>query len=133
MIAALKKSWKEISHGEPGKRFQARYRQKRKSSGKGKRPFVLGAAIVLIVAGAALLFVPGPGSVLIVIGAAFLAEESLIAARVLDRAEVQLRKLIASASATWKRMSTVGRAFLVTTCATLVAGAGWFAYSLFFR
>ena len=105
MFSKLKRSWSELARGRSGERFESSYRRKRRSGRQGSRPLVLGAGIALILAGAVLLVVPGPGSLLMVVGAAFLAEESLAVARLLDRIEVQLRKLIAVVTSGWRRTS----------------------------
>jgi hypothetical protein len=103
VFSTLKKSWRELASGSPGERFQSRYHHKMRSGRKGSRVPLLGAGIALILAGIVLLVVPGPGSLLILVGAAFLAEESLVVSRLLDRIEVQLRKLIAAATSGWRR------------------------------
>lgn len=46
------------------------------------------AALALIVAGIVLLVLPGPGLLLILLGAGLIAEESLLAARMLDRTDL---------------------------------------------
>jgi hypothetical protein len=52
-----------------------------------------------------MLVAPGPGIVVLVIGASLVAQESLQAARLLDRAEVLVRRIIAWAAAwiPWRR------------------------------
>jgi hypothetical protein len=103
VIEALKKNWSELSREPPGRRFQNRHRrQDRRGSGTG-RTLKLTAAILLTLAGAVLLVIPGPGSVLIVIGAALLAEESMIVAKFMDRAEMRIRHWIDAARTRWKR------------------------------
>ena len=103
VIEALKKNWTALSREPPGRRFQNRHRrQDRRSSGAG-RTLKLALAIALLSGGAVLLLIPGPGSVLILIGAALLAEESIIVARFMDRAEVRIRKWIGAAHRRWKQ------------------------------
>jgi hypothetical protein len=99
----LKKNWTELSRERPGRRFQNRHRKQDRSGSGTSRALKLAAAIALLVGGAVLLVVPGPGSVLIVIGAALLAEESRIVARFMDRAEVRTRRWIRGAHAWWMR------------------------------
>lgn len=50
----------------------------------------LGVGIVLVLAGLVLCVIPGPGLPLIFVGGAFLAAESLAAARILDWLEVKV-------------------------------------------
>jgi hypothetical protein len=92
-VQSLKKKWRELADGAPGKRFQSRYEKKHRDCRRGGRTLTWVAAAVLIVTGIVLLVVPGPGSVLIVLGAALLAEESLRVARALDWTEIRIRRL----------------------------------------
>jgi hypothetical protein len=103
VIAALKKNWNELSKEPPGRRFQNRHRRQDRRGSSTSRTLKLAASFVLILAGAVLLVIPGPGSVLIVIGAALLAEESMIVARFMDRAEMRIRKWIRAGRTWWKK------------------------------
>ena len=103
MIEALKKNWGELSKSPPGRRFQNRHRRQAGRGTGWARSLKLAAAIALLVAGAVLLLIPGPGSVLILIGAALLAEESMIVARFMDRAEMRIRKWIDAARNLWEQ------------------------------
>ena len=83
----------EIAHGQPGRRFQERYR--RMHDGKAsawKRCGLFCAGIVLTLVGIFFLAVPGPGIPILVIGLALVAQESVTLARWLDRTEVRLRR-----------------------------------------
>jgi hypothetical protein len=133
LLKRLKKSWKELAKERPGHRFEARYRHIQRSGSGHNRALTLAAGIALTVAGLVLLLVPGPGSLLIVLGAALLAEESLIAARLLDRLEVQVRRLSDWARTKWRRFSTAQRFSCAGLIAALVAGAAWGAWSLLTR
>ena len=46
---------------------------------------ISGVGVVLMLAGLAMLVLPGPGALVLIIGAALIAEESLAVARILDR------------------------------------------------
>jgi hypothetical protein len=93
MFQSLKKSWRELAEGKPGKRFQSRYEKKKDSGRNGGRTLKLVAAVLLIIVGVVLLVIPGPGTVFIALGAALLAEESATVARGLDWTEVRIRRL----------------------------------------
>jgi uncharacterized protein (TIGR02611 family) len=129
----MRKHWKELAHGQPGRRFQDRHRRKHEAGHDPHRALKLGAGIVLVIVGLVLLLVPGPGSVLILVGAAFLAEESLILSRGLDRLEVRLRKLAAFASTRWRRASTAAKSSLILVVVALAGGVAWAGYSIFLR
>ena len=88
----------EIVHSLPGRRFQERYRRK-SSSGRGRlaRCAVILAGIALTLIGIFFLAVPGPGIPILAVGLALIAQESAVMARLLDRAEIRLRRW-------WKRL-----------------------------
>jgi hypothetical protein len=133
LLNELKKSWKALKKERPGNRFQARYHHVQQSGSRRNRVLKLGAGIALTLAGVVLLLVPGPGSLLIAVGGAFLAEESLIAARLLDRLEVLLRKVFSAAKTKWRQFSTAQRLSCAGLFAALVGGAAWGAWSLLWR
>jgi Putative transmembrane protein (PGPGW) len=88
----------EIMHGLPGRRFQERYRRKQQEKGSAwKRYAFLGGGAVLALIGVFLMATPGPGIPILAIGLALVAQESAGMARLLDRAEVRLRRW-------WKRL-----------------------------
>jgi len=83
----------EIIHGQPGRRFQERYRRKHaEKGGVWKRCAYCAAGAVLTLVGIFFLAVPGPGIPILVIGLALIAQESKTLARLLDRSEVRLRR-----------------------------------------
>jgi hypothetical protein len=86
-------SWDRFASSPPGRRFQDRYRRKRESPRGGlARCGAVCAGIVLTLAGIFFLAVPGPGIPILAVGLALIAQESRLAARFLDRAEVRLRR-----------------------------------------
>ena len=96
MIDGLTTRWRELRHGEPGRRFRARYErrhaQRRHAGGRKWAVIVAGALIAL--AGIVLLPLPGPGMLVIALGALLVAEESLTVAKLLDALESRGRALI---------------------------------------
>jgi hypothetical protein len=91
-------SWDRFAHTTPGKRFQERYRRKqRDQGGVWKRCAMVGAGVLLSVAGIFFLAFPGPGLLILAAGLALIAQESATLARFLDRAEVRLRRF-------WRRI-----------------------------
>jgi Putative transmembrane protein (PGPGW) len=92
------RAWDRFTTSLPGRRFQARYRHKAASDrGRLARCAVVVAGIALTLAGIFFLVVPGPGIPILVVGLALIAQESAIMARLLDRAELRLRRW-------WKRL-----------------------------
>ena len=56
-----------------------------------------GLGVVFVLLGAAMLVLPGPGLLVMVLGAALVAEESLLASRLLDRCDAWVERCIARA------------------------------------
>jgi uncharacterized membrane protein YbaN (DUF454 family) len=133
VLGALKNRRQELAHEPPGHRFQNRYRKKKQEGSSRLRMLWLIAGFVLMAAGLVLLVIPGPGSVLLIIGAAFLAEESQVAARILDRLELKLRKLGELALNRWRRTGMVARSLVIASTLATTAMAAWLAYSYFLR
>lgn len=91
-------SWDRFVHTLPGRRFQERYRRKSATErGRLVRCAAILAGIALTVAGIFFLAVPGPGIPILAVGLALIAGESAVMARLLDRAEIRLRR-------SWKRL-----------------------------
>jgi hypothetical protein len=129
----LKSDWRELERDSPGKRFQHRYERKHEGGrGGGSRLLTLSAGVLVFAAGLFFLPAPGPGFLIVLLGAALLAQESLGAARLLDRAEILLQDLYAWAVRVWKGASLPGRIALAAVAALIVAGLAWAAYFVLF-
>lgn len=86
-------AWDRFVHSTPGQRFQERYRRRQQQKGSAwKRCAFVGGGILLSLAGIFFLAVPGPGLLILAAGLALVAQESAVMARLLDRAEVRLRR-----------------------------------------
>ena len=92
MLARLRKGWRELKQGKPGRRFQERYERSPGSHG-ARKWIVIGGGALLVVAGIVFLPLPGPGLLIIAAGALLVAEESRSAARALDWLERKARRL----------------------------------------
>jgi hypothetical protein len=89
------KSWDRFVHTTPGRRFYERYKRKQQAKGSAwKRCAFVAAGILVCLAGIFFLAVPGPGLLILAVGLALIAQESAGLARLLDRAELRLRKLL---------------------------------------
>jgi hypothetical protein len=92
------RAWDRFATSLPGRRFQERYRRKQKEQGSAwKRCAFICAGIALSLIGILFLAIPGPGIPILAIGLALVAQESAVMARLLDRAELRLRRW-------WKRL-----------------------------
>jgi hypothetical protein len=89
------KSWDRFVHTTPGRRFYERYKRKQEAKGSAwKRCAFVCGGILICLAGIFFLAVPGPGLLILAVGLALIAQESAWLARLLDRAEIRLRKLL---------------------------------------
>jgi uncharacterized protein (TIGR02611 family) len=132
MIGRMKASWQRFKVGKPGHRFQDRYHDRQEQQGH------LAKRVLLIFFGAALalgsLFLaplPGPGFATVFLGLAILAGEVLPAARLLDWAEVRLRRFAWLVRELW-RASVVGKISIVLVSAICVAALLYATYLLLF-
>jgi Putative transmembrane protein (PGPGW) len=91
------RGWDRFVHSLPGRRFQERYRRMQHETASAWRrgAFVVGG-VALALVGLFFMAVPGPGIPILAIGLALVAQESAVMARLLDRAEIRLRRW-------WKR------------------------------
>lgn len=90
----LKEQWHIFADDEPGKRFVNLYerrREQRHGAFSWGRVLLVGAGLLLVVAGLFFMAVPGPGLPVLVAGLGLMSSESLYMARFLDWAERTLR------------------------------------------
>lgn len=133
MIEKLKQSWRRFQLNDPGRRFQARYNQRRKSGhGMLRRAFFIGAGLVLLAVGIFFLLAPGPGLVIVFIAASLLARESLWLARVLDWADLGLRGVYQWSVKHWIQGSPALRTLVVLVTLIIFAGFAFGTYQLVF-
>lgn len=104
MLEVVKQTWRRFKAANPGQRFQQEFsrRQGASRSPIQKALFIVGG-LLLMAAGFLFLFIPGPGLVFILIGGFLIAQQSLVAARVLDSTEIRLRKLLTWSLRAWRR------------------------------
>ncbi len=89
MTETLREQWRRFASRPAGRRFQMRWRARReKPAGFARKLFLMGLGAVLVVLGAVMLVLPGPGLLVLLIGTALIAEESLFVARLVDRVDL---------------------------------------------
>lgn len=134
MIERMRRSWREFRDGTPGYRFQERYRRRQEQGKVHIAVKVLYIVLGTIIAVGSLLLapLPGPGWGTVFIGLMILAGEFLPAARLLDWAEIRLRKLARLGRAIWDTSSRTERVLMaVGVLAAFVALIYGIYYLLF--
>lgn len=139
MLDALKanfqKRWEQFQEGEPGSRFEERYRRRRAAAddsfGLVRLLYIVGGVLVML-AGLVMMPAPGPGTAVFVVGLSFLGSEFLPVARFMDRSEMRLRLGFRWARRTWHRTSPLVRAGLVLLVLVCAAGLSYGMYHFAF-
>jgi uncharacterized protein (TIGR02611 family) len=118
-------TWRRFKAGNPGQRFQQEFRRPR-SAGRSpiQQALLILGGLLLMAAGLLLLFIPGPGLVFLFVGGFLIAQQSLVAARVLDWSEIRLRKLLAWSLRAWRRYSTNLKLLLVVVAVVALGAIG---------
>ena len=93
---------------------------------------MMAGGIFFIIAGFIFLPTPVPGVLLLFFGCSLLAQESLIAARILDWAEVRLRRYIAKSSVFWRKAHISMKVLITLSLICLLGLVGLRAYLLIF-
>lgn len=123
MFEKLKNEWRQFRDAKPGKRFLA-YHDRTKSQ-RGAASFVrMGLGIVLAAAGVVMLVVPGPGILFIFFGLALLAARSAALSKVLDKAELWMRKAFRALKRAWQSLPWPVIAGLLMIVAGAAVGVG---------
>lgn len=133
MLDGIRHRWRELRASEPGHRFQDRYdRSHQEDEGRTRKTLIIGAGVLVLLAGLFFLPAPGPGMVIVALGAALIARESRRMASLLDAMELKGRDLIEWSRKVWKEAGPPTR-ILIVLVATALAGAGaWAAWKVLF-
>jgi len=99
MFELWRQRWRSFREQPAGERFQGRYRRRANRSGILRKTVMMLLGLFLLVIGVAMIVLPGPGLICVFFGAGLLAEESLFAARLLDRVDLAIDRGIAR----WRR------------------------------
>jgi hypothetical protein len=95
MFEAIRRSWNRFRAAPAGTRFQSRHRRGESRSGFVRKVLVIAAGLVVIALGLVMIVLPGPGLLAMLLGAALIAEESSVAARWFDRADLLVERALA--------------------------------------
>ena len=122
----LKKQWRDIKCGQPGRRFQELHdrRQAARRSPRRRR-VAIGIAGCVFVGGLIMMPLPGPGFPIVLVGAALLARESSRAARGLDWLELKCRHVTGCAFKAWRATSLPLKVAILVMATLGIGSAAW--------
>lgn len=126
-VQRARAEWHRFRDDEPGQRFRNYRRRLHLRASRSLRAGALACGVLLVLAGAAMLFLPGPGLLVLLLGLALFGGESRRLSSWLDRVEPWLRARAEAAVAWWNRRARVTRAALIVLAmaVTSVAMHAW--------
>jgi len=93
MSVSARRQWQHFKALPSGRRFETRYRLRRaRSGGIAGRMFFSAVGLLVMLVGAAMLVLPGPGLLVLVLGAAIVAQQSLFVARSADWIDLRISR-----------------------------------------
>ena len=136
MFQAIKDDLRELKGGEPGSRFRDFYDFRRRHRRQGFSParfLTIFFGLVLVIGGASIGWLPGPGGFVAIFGLALLAQEFRPLAALLDWVEPKLHTVWKSIVRFWRRMSAARRVALALVIVLTSVSVGYAAYTLLLR
>ncbi len=126
----LKKEFTVLRDGKPGRRFRdfRKFQKETEGSSRATRISIFVVGVLLIVAGLAIGWLPGPGGFLAIVGIAMLGREIPGIAWVLDGIEVQIRRWIDR----YVQLSIGWKIVVALFAGAIVACLVWAGWKLFF-
>ena len=130
MTSTPKQTLHELEKASPGKRFQHLYRKRQKSRhARGMNvAFNLGGLVVVAVGIATYPIPVIPSEIVILIGLALVSQGSMRGAKLLDGAEVRLRRWFAPALKVWRRLPGWARRTLAVAWVVAVSALSYWGY-----
>ena len=129
MTSTAKKTLHQLEKAPPGDRFERLYRKRQKSRhAKGMNVAFNVGGLIVVAIGVATYPIPIPSELVILLGLALISQGSLRGARILDGAEVRLRRWFAPAIRLWKRLPTWLQRTLAVVWMVAAAGLSYWAY-----
>lgn len=115
VTAHVRELWHRFNSGRPGHRFQDHYDKvaRRPNRPWWQRALKIVAAVAALAIGLVEIVFPGPAVFFLAVGGALLATESRTAARVMDWADVRVRKVYRFLRDRWRRASRGRRTAVV--------------------
>lgn len=133
MLEQLKRQWERFREFPAGERFECHYERRQEHRGTPfKRALFIGGGLLIMAAGVFFLPAPGPGMLILLIGASLVAQESRVAARVLDWTELRLRTIASWAESRWHDASPAIKVLLAVSVLVVLGAVAYGAYVVFF-
>ena len=125
-----KQTLNEIEKAPAGQRFQRLYRKRQQGRhAKSMNVAFNVGGLVVIAFGIATYPIPViPSEIVILVGLALVSQGSLRGARILDGAEVRLRRWFAPAIKLWRRLPKWARRVLAVAWVVGISGLSYWAY-----
>jgi len=119
--------WRRFRDDPPGRRFRNYRRRLHESASRSLRVCGIVCGALLVIAGIAMCFLPGPGLLVLLLGLAMFGGESRRLARWLDRMEPAMRRKAAAGRRWWHRRSVISRGAMIAAAvaATGLAMRAW--------
>ena len=136
MIEAIKDDLRQLKRGKSGRRFVDFYdfrRQHRRPGFSPARFATIFFGLFLVIGGASIGWLPGPGGFVAIFGLALLAQEFRPMAVVLDWIEPKLHVGWNWLVRIWRRMSAISRVAIAMVLLLSSVSVGYAAYSLLLR
>jgi hypothetical protein len=136
MFNTIKDDLRQLKCGEPGSRFCDFYEFRKRHRRPGFSParaLTIFFGLALVIGGASIGWLPGPGGFVAIFGLALLAQEFRPMAVVLDWIEPKLHTLWRALVRIWRRMSATSRVALATMVVLTGVSAGYAAYTILLR
>jgi uncharacterized membrane protein YbaN (DUF454 family) len=122
--------WRRFRDDTPGRRFRNYHTRLHDHGSRTLRVLGILCGVVLVAAGIAMCFLPGPGAITILLGLAMFGGESRRIARWLDHMEPPARRKATAAAHWWSRRSLLSRGVMIALAmvATGLAMRFWWAF-----
>ena len=132
MHSYVSRQWRALSSGTPGRRFRDRYERNKRNKNRPwfGRVLRLLLAAVAFATGVLLTVIPGPATPLFLLAGALVATDWLWMAKVMDRVEVWLRKILKPVVKLWHRLPVYGRVALMLATSTASVITSYTVYRL---
>lgn len=136
MFETIKEDFRQLRRGNSGSRFREFYEFRQRQRRPGLSParvvsIVLG--LTLVVGGASIGWLPGPGGFIAIFGLALLAQEFRPMATALDWCEPKWWTAWQAMVRAWRRLSASTQVVLAMTVVLTSVSMCYAAYSLFLR